>query len=208
MLKNKYYMKLCAFVLVAVSILVIDNLAKISFAQEKKQIKEESPKVVTRDDTWPIIQYYKKGENDLTIDLAKKYLMSNPNNTTIINILAEAYINKHDLSAAEETLKRAMTIQPNDPWSCRLSARIYRNKVETVPLVKANNLTLALEQVEKGLVFSPDDVMLLAEAAEIYSQQGDNNKANRSIDRALTIAPDNTYLKSVKETINRVSIKK
>lgn len=46
-----------------------------------------------------IMQYLKKGKNDLTIKLAKEYVTSNPNDITIINVLTEAYINKGDLSA-------------------------------------------------------------------------------------------------------------
>lgn len=165
-------------------------------AQAEGEAKEQASKQ-------EITQHIKKGENDLAIQSAKQYLASNPEDTTVINILTEAYINKSDFVSAEQSVKEALAIQPNDPWSCRLLAHIYEKKTEKDPAVKANNLVFALEQVEKGLSYNPDDKLLLAEKARIYARQGDDRKANEAIDRALSIDPGNTFLMQTKEDIIR-----
>lgn len=173
----------------------------IAFAQAQKQ----DAGIEFNAETLKMIQHLKKGENDLAINLAKSYLSSNPNNITALNILTEAYINKGDLSSAETTVRRAMTIQSKDPWSCRLLARIYRIKPEGKPAVKKNNLILASDEIERALVFAPDDIGLLSEAAKIYSEQGNKDKANQMIERALRIASDDDYLLELKKIINRTA---
>lgn len=200
MFKKKYYVILGVVVLVLVTfsslaIYIKKNITKFAFTQVKKEDFETQTRLIMR--------HLKNGENDLAIKLAKEYLTSNSNDITIINVLTEAYINKGDLSTAETTVRRGIAIQPDDPWACRLLGRIYRIKTEEDPNAKSNNLSLALEQVEKGLVSNPNDIWLLAEAAQIYSEQGDKAKANQTIERALNIVPNDNYLISVKENINR-----
>lgn len=213
MFKKRYYVILGILVLGAILFLPIvikKNIVKLAFAQVKEK-KEEYVKEKTQskgqiqlnEQTMLILQHVKKGENDLAIKLAKEYLTSNPNDITAINVLTEAYINKDDLSSAEDTVKRAIAIQPNNPWSCRLLVRIYRIKAAESPDVKSKNLTLALELTERCLASNPDDIWVLSEVAQIYSEQGDKVKANHMIDSALRIAPNDTYLISVKENINQ-----
>lgn len=194
-------MKLGISVLVIISTIAI---VEVVFAQVKKQVPKEVKKqdLEFNNETNLIIQHIKKGENDAAIELAKEYLISNPNNITIINVLTEAYINKGDLSAAEETAKKGIAIQPGNPWACRLLARIYRIKSEKDPSAKSNNLNLALEHEKVGLASNPNDVWLLAEAAQIYSEMGDKVEANRAIGKALNISANETYLKTIKEMIN------
>lgn len=196
MLKKKY---LWGLILAIVAIFVIVSnkyIARIVFAQAGEENSENQAQI--------IMQHFKRGENVLTIKLAKEYLASNPNDITTINVLTEAYINEGNFSSAEATVKGALAMQPNDAWSCRLLGRIYseRNRYKKDPNVKSDDLALALEQVERGLASSPNDAMLLAEAAQIYAKQGDKAKANQTIDKALNLMPKDLYLIQIKGKIN------
>lgn len=209
---KKYYAILSVSVMVSGIIFILASVIQKTtvndtFAQIKKQdLKEQArstDQTQSEDQKNLITQHLKNKEYDSAIKLGKEYLASNPNDITAIDILTEAYINKGDLSAAETTVKKAVAIQPNDPWSCRLLARIYRIKTEKDAVARNNNLNLALQQAEKGLASNPNDIWLLAEVAQIYFEQGDKVKANKTIDKALGIRPNDMYLKSIKEMINK-----
>lgn len=206
MLKNEYTMKLGVSILLSVVIFIFcfgikNNNTKLSFAEVRKEISRVQPEEV--------IQLYKEGKIDSALKLAKEYLTYNPDDVSIINILTEIYINKNDLSAAEEVVKKGIAIQQNNSWSRRLLASIYRRREGSIdskksPEAKSNNLTLALEQVKIGLGFKPNDAWLLAEAAQIYLEQGDKNKANEAIESALNVEPQNDYFKNIKKRIQYV----
>lgn len=151
-----------------------------------------------------IQEHIRKGENDLAITLANRTLESDSTNIKVINLLAQAYINKNDLTNAEAVIKRAMTAKPDDPWSYKTLAHIYGMKAKTQkdPNIRNRDLSLALEQLEKGLSYSPDNIWLLGDAAQIYFEQGDKVKANQTIDKALSINPNDTNLARIKEAIN------
>jgi len=187
MLKNKYYAILVAL------LLAVSNLA----CAQVKQTDPAQEKLIT--------QYFNEKKYDLVVEKAKEYLTANPGNVTIINLLTEAYINKTDFAAAETTVKKAIAIQSNNPWSSRLLACIYREKanVQKKPTIKSATLILAAKEAERGLASNPEDVGLLAEAARIYSAQGDKAKVNQVIDKAIRIDPKNTYLRDLKEKMNQ-----
>jgi Tfp pilus assembly protein PilF len=209
MLKNKYYVILGVLVLVMIMVPILANIIKKSTTQVapvkvKEEYLKEPIQTSVQTQAKLITQHLEKGENKLAIGLAEEYLTSNPNDIAIINVLAEVYINEGDLSAAETTVKRAMAIQPNNPWSSRLLVSVYRGRagVAKDSNVKNNNLILAVKEVERGLASNPNDAWLLAEAAQVYSAQGDKVKANQKIDRAISIAPENVHFRNLKEKIN------
>jgi len=208
MLKNKYYVISAVLIFSALVILAFNVIQKSSTKVPPTQIKKEYLGKQAEIPLTPehkaklILQYLNDGKNDLAIKLAKEYLQSNPNDTSIINALTEAYINKDDSSPAEDTVKKAIAMKPNEPWSCRLLAQIYRLKALKNPTTRSANLALALEQIERGLTSNPDDVRLLVEAAQVYSTQGDKVKANEKIDRALSIDPKNADIRFMKEKMN------
>lgn len=186
MFRNKYYV-----------ILGILAAATISIQAAFAQIEKED----TKGQILLLKEYSKRNANDKVIKLAQEILQSDPNNITALNLLTETYINMDNLPVAEETAKKGLALEPNNPVTCRLLARIYRVKAGQDPKATSDNFTLALEQIQKGLVSNPDDIMLLAEQAQIYLAQGRKTKADQVITRALNISPDNNYLKTVKEKI-------
>ena len=218
MIKNKYYIKLGAliFVLVAGLFLAIatqNDTISVVFGQDQAidieakraalKSKPDTSKDVYGEEVRTLLINLKEGKTDLVINRAEDALRSDPNATAFMNILAEAYLSKGDLSAAEESAKKAIAIQPNDPWSCRLLATIYRTKGAKDVDMKNNNLALALEYVEKGLASYPDETGLLVEAAEIYIKRGTLNMARLMIDKALSINPNDGWLNEIKERIDR-----
>ncbi len=185
MLRNKY----C----VAFTVLVLTALfTQVAFSQEKKSFTESQMRIIK--------QLKEKGD-EAAIKSAEEYLASNPNDVDITNLLGEIYINNHDLTKAEAVVKRAISLDPNNSWSRRILARVYRLRAEIMPSTAKENLALALEQVKKGLGTSPNDPKLLAEAAEIYNGMGDKTKANESIDLAISIKPSDTSLRELKTSI-------
>jgi cytochrome c-type biogenesis protein CcmH/NrfG len=191
MFKNKHYVVPVVLLLVTVTFFVMcKNTSRTILAQPEK---EDSGKL--------IMQHFKSGEIELAIKLAKEYLASKPNDIAIINLLAEAYVNTGDFSSAEAAVNKAMAIQSDNPWSCRLLGRIYIERSKDRH-VKSDELALVLKQVEKGLVSNPNDTQLLTVVAQIYLKQGNRDKANQTIDKALKINPKDNYLIKIKKGIN------
>lgn len=195
MFKNKYNTILWSFLVALILVLALsafeqNNIANVAFAQFDKE-------------TESLIPLLKSGNNEEVIRQATEYLKSNPNNVNLLNILSEAYVQKGDLTNAEESVKKAVAIQSDNPWSCRLLAQVYRNKIENKDSAerKSENLTLAAEVVERGLTSNPKDVGLLAEKAQIYFERGAITTALQAINEALRIAPNDAYLKQIKEKI-------
>lgn len=184
MLKNKYYVILGVLALITIS-------TQVAFSQQYSE------------DRLRVINQLKEKGDDSAIKLAEEYLVSNPNDVDIVNLLAETCISKNDLSKAEVALKKGIAVKPNNPWSRRLLAQVYRIKAEKDkdPNLRSNNLALALEQVKIGLGSNPNDVGLLTEAAQIYNRLGDNIRANEAIDLAITIKPNDATLNAVKASI-------
>jgi len=187
MARNKYYVILGILAMAVV-------FTQGAFAQIKKEDKSGQIPILK--------EYSKKGENNKAINLAQEILRVDPSNIAALNILTGVYINMDNLPAAEETVKKALAIEPDDPVACQLLVRLYRIKAAKNPSVATNNLNLAMEQLQKGLVSNPDDIMLLAEEAQIYSARGNKPKAQQIITRAIAISPENNYLKMLKEKID------
>lgn len=186
MARNKYYVILGILAMAVV-------FTQGAFAQIKKE--DKSGQILK------LKGYSKTGENDKAINLAQEILRVDPGNIAALNILTGVYINMDNLPAAEETVKKASAIRPDDPVTCQLLARVYRLKGKKDPATRASNLTLALEEVQKGLVANPNDAMLLFEEAQIYLARSNKPKAEEIIARALAIDPGSVPLKKLKETI-------
>jgi len=195
MFKNKYNIIIWSFLATLILVLALstfdqDNIANVAFAQFDKE-------------TTSVIQLLKSGDSDGAIRNATEYLKANPNNVNILNSLAEAYKMKDDAVNFEKYAKRAIEIEPNNPWSCKLLSQVYRTKTENKDSEQRRNenLTLAAEAVERGLTSNPNDILLLAEKAQIYFERGAISTALQAINQALKIAPDDAYLKELKEKI-------
>jgi Flp pilus assembly protein TadD len=194
MFKNKWYALCNASVPVTILILVIGfsgSSLKISFAQSAGKDAGGKAQV--------IMLYLRHGENDLAIKSAEEWLIANPEDIAVINVLAEAYINKGDLANAETTLQKAEKVRPDNVSSRKLLARVYKMNAEKFPAAKEKNLNLALGQLK---TCDPSDGDVLFEMAQIYAGLNDKSMANQTLDRALTLSPNDTRLANFKKKIN------
>lgn len=189
MFENKCHIKNWCFLITLTSTLIFSTVA---FAQLDNEAQS-------------IIQLLKSGDNDAVISQATEYLKAHPNNVVILSALSEAYMFKNDLDNSERYAKRAIEIELDNSWACKILAKIYRIKIEDSDSaeLRSENLTLAEKFVERGLRSKPNDIMLLAEKAQIYFAQGVISTALEVIEEALRIAPDDAYLKTIKEKIEK-----
>lgn len=148
-----------------------------------------------------------RGRNRSAIRVGEEYLKTNPDDVSVRNLLAESYITEGDLSEAEGIVKQTLKVKPSDTWALRLSARINRMTPADSkdPAMKANRLKAGMADAERGLAANPEDVWLMAEKAQIFADQGEQAKANQTIDRAISLASgdDRTCLVSIKENMNK-----
>ena len=76
-----------------------------------------------------IIKALKDGNYDLAIESAKGYLSNNPNSVAVLNVLSNAYLFKGDNSAAAETIKKALEIEPNNSLAKQLEGQLAQQKI-------------------------------------------------------------------------------
>lgn len=176
-----------------------------SFQPESKakDVAIKDVAVVDSKEVQQIRELHIKGDIDATIDQAKAYLKSQPNNIEVLIRLAESYAFKGDLTLAEDYIKKALTASDNKSvWSLRALATIYRTRYEISEdaKLKQKYLDLAMIEIAKALVLSPNDAWANAEAAQIYIK--DNKaKAVEAIGFALAVEPENKYFLGVKQKI-------
>ena len=167
------------------------NFIKSVFAEEEIVVVTEG--LVSIDASRAeLIGRFKGAKGDSAINLTREYLVSNPNDTEILNLLANAYMDKGNLKAAQETVAKAIALKPSDPLSAKTSARISAFKAMGSP---DNNIAPAVEQIDRALVLNPNDVSLLDAKAELYAftaklyiAEGDIDKAYEVLDKAISLS--------------------
>jgi len=98
-----------------------------AFCQDEKK-DNTPPGIIYSEKEQQLIGYFKNGDYDQTIESAKMDLENEPNNITILTILSNAYLMKEEISSAEETLKRALEIEPNNSQLKQLEEQIAERK--------------------------------------------------------------------------------
>jgi tetratricopeptide (TPR) repeat protein len=190
--------------LAVTSVLVLNIADKMVFAEDKNATEQPRPNQARMQ----LLNNLKNQGDSVSIRQAQDYLGANPNDADVLSFLSEAYINKNDLVAGEEAIKKAIAIKPNDPYAIKILARVYTLKAATDPA----NFALALEQIDKALVANPDDEALLNDKvkvcvaeAKVYTAQNNIEKANAAIDKAINLSTgsEKSDLMSMKEAINK-----
>ena len=80
-----------------------------------------------------IMTAFKGGDYDLAIESAKKYLENNPNSVDILNLLGDAYLSKGDYLLAEEPIRKALELEPDNALSKKLQEQINIQKQGAKP---------------------------------------------------------------------------
>ncbi len=140
---------------------------------------------------------------DKTIELSKEYLKTDPNNVNVILRLAESYIEKNLLVLAEDTVHKALSIDPKNPWAIRVLARVYSQKAVTAKdeKEKSKYLQFAKAEIERALSYTPNDTWTNMDAAVIYLRLKDKTKALKCIDVSLRNEPKLKPLQGLKKEI-------
>ncbi|MCX5694685.1 MAG: tetratricopeptide repeat protein [Candidatus Omnitrophica bacterium] len=166
------------------------NFIKSVFAEEKIAVTE-NPVSSADASKAELIGRFKGAKGDAAINLIREYLVSNPNDTETLNLLANAYVDNGNLNAAQETVAKAIALKSNDPLSVKTSARILALKAMGSP----DSITSALEKIDKAIVLNPNDVSLLdmkadlyASTAKLYIAEGNIDKAYEVLDKAISLS--------------------
>jgi cellulose synthase operon protein C len=96
--------------------------------------------------------------------------------------LAEFFLAKPDLAAAQEEIAAVNAIAPDDVSAYRVEAMVMRAQ---------GNVDGALAKLGALLAKQPNDLVALGIRADIFMSQNKLDQAKADIDRALTIGPDN-----------------
>ncbi len=190
-MKRKYIFVgfiILTFVLVAMqSTFCLSQIKEVDMEKQREEIKE----------------YIQKGDHELAISLAKEYLKTDSANIEILLTLAECNLGIGNLTEAEESAKKAFSIESTNPWVLKTLAKIYREKAEQAEssATKSELLSLAQAKTEEALKIDSNDAWANAEAALIYLAQRDKKQANKLIEKALKLQPNDEYIKGIKTTI-------
>ncbi|MDD5130360.1 MAG: tetratricopeptide repeat protein [Candidatus Omnitrophica bacterium] len=176
--------------------------AQTDFAEEKKPDLSQSP---AENPKYQLIENLKKGNDNSAVRLAEEYLALNPDDVDILCLLAEAYIRKNNLPAAEEASKKAVAVKPNSSFANTVLANIY--------VLKANadsaEIPEALKKIDKALKLNPKDISLLISKAELYLATGEAEKANSLLIEAGKMNIDSSQqqmLTKLKQMVNKTDL--
>lgn len=147
--------------------------------------------------------YYDKRNFDKTIEEANIYLKTDPNNKNVLLELAESYLGKGLNSSAEETVKKALSVDPTFPWAIRVLSRVYRERAEGAKTAAERNkyLNSAKVEAEKALLYAPKDAWVNVEAALVYDAQGNKAMAAKAIAAAASLSPNDPDIKNFQKRI-------
>ena len=114
-----------------------------------------------------------------------------PENSGINYALADAYLQKGDLVNAAYYGKQAAEKEPSNKWYHLKLAEIYR---------KSGKNEATISELKKVLKYHPDDINVMFQLANTYSQYGDYLKSNEMYNRILSVnGPDpNIHLQKFK----------
>lgn len=174
MFKNKHCALVVIFFMLTFSFTLNFKSIFVNRAFAQNTDKDLSDRIVNR---------LQKQGDDAAIKAAEEYLVLNPNDTGVLCALAETYLGKKNLPAAERLANRAITERPSDPWASKVLADIDMFKVNADP----TNISLTLERINKALVNNPNNVPLLIDKARMCIAKGDMDNASVTVDKALSL---------------------
>ena len=119
------------------------------------------------------LRSYQQGNNDLAVELFKKELQQNPSDDAACYYLYTLYTTK-DIAIAEEYLKRAVELDPENFWY-KYSLAVFYSHTER------NELTIPI--LEELMAKYPKKNDLYLDAVNIYMSQKETGKALETLDR-------------------------
>lgn len=187
-MKGKYIF--VAFVVLTFALVALKPtfcLAQIEDVDLEKQLEQ-------------IRECVQKGDNESAINLAEEYLKTDSNNIEVLVTLADSNSRIGKFTEAKEVVKKALSIDPTNVWALTTLAMIYRVEAEQLESVTAKKklLNFAQVKIDEALKLEPEGAWANAEAALIYLARGDKKRANKVIEKALELQPNEEYFENIK----------
>jgi len=187
-MKGKYIF--VAFVVLTFALVALKPtfcLAQIEDVDLEKQLEQ-------------IRECVQKGDNESAINLAEEYLKTDSNNIEVLVTLADSNSRIGKFTEAKEVVKKALSIDPTNVWALTTLAMIYRVEAEQLESVTAKKklLNFAQVKIDEALKLEPEGAWANAEAALIYLARGDKKRANKIIEKALELQPNEEYFENIK----------
>lgn len=116
---------------------------------------------------------------ELINSLTNKY----PENVELLKLLANAQIDNGDTSDAEQTVKRALIVEPDEP-----ELHLFMGKINAT----TGQLDQAIHHLSQGIAQkndNPDGYLLLS---KVYEQQREFTKALDALKQAMEVTPNDT----------------
>ncbi len=116
---------------------------------------------------------------DLINDLSKKH----PENVELLKLLASAQADNGDTSDAEQTAKRALQVDPDEP-----ELHLFLGKINA----ETGQLDQAIHHLSQGITSKRDGTDGYLLLSKVYEQQREFTKAIETLQQAMDNAPDDT----------------
>lgn len=127
------------------------------------------------------------------IDAYKAAIAADPRAATLVEELADFYIQFNRLTQARSEAEEAIKRNPNDVAAHRLLARVYLKMIGGGQGRQPDAVAVrrATEEFQKVSELDPKDVSALVILGQLQAAAGDLDAATRTMDKALVIEPDN-----------------
>ena len=153
-----------------------DAKKALAFAQQAVQVAPRNPRALTaqaRAENW-------LNNNEKALDAALNALEVDPKYATALAVLGEIYTDEGNVTKAEEYLKQAQAIEPNNVTMLRNWAYLFQRRQQYEEAIKAYDVALSVAPLrfdlflEKGLLYEisladyPKATAAYERAARIY----------------------------------------
>jgi Flp pilus assembly protein TadD len=129
----------------------------------------------------------------------KKAIELNPKNAAALNYLGYTWAEMGvQLEEAEELIKRALKIQPNDGFYIDSLGWVYYQK---------GDYPRAVEQLERAVELTVDDPTIMEHLADAYEKAGRPDRALTRYRDALKRSKETDQVKRIREKIQRLEKK-
>ncbi|MDO9122291.1 MAG: tetratricopeptide repeat protein, partial [Anaerolineaceae bacterium] len=114
---------------------------------------------------------------DLINSLANKY----PENVELLKLLANAQVENGDTSDAEQTVKRALIVEPDEP-----ELHLFMGKINA----ESGQLDQAIHHLSQGIAQKNDNTDGYLMLSKVYEQQREFTKALDALKQAMEVTPN------------------
>jgi Flp pilus assembly protein TadD len=104
-----------------------------------------------------------------------------PENTEVLNLLAEAQLTAGDKVSAQNTAMRSLKVQELQP-----NMQSFIGKLD----LEAGHLDQAIHHFSQAIAMEPQEAEVYLDLSEAYTQQRDFESALKTLDHAIELAPD------------------